>query len=97
MGEQRLIDANGAKKRILDYAKELHNKENAADGYVMFAASIIDNLPTIEAEPVRHGKWESFDCEYWGTPDTGYTCSECGRQEFQKEPYCNCGAKMDKE
>lgn len=23
-----------------------------------------------------------------------WTCSRCGRLEKQKEPYCNCGAKM---
>jgi hypothetical protein len=26
-----------------------------------------------------------------------YKCSLCGRTENQKEPYCNCGARMDKE
>lgn len=25
----------------------------------------------------------------------GYKCSLCGRHEGSKEPYCNCGAKMD--
>lgn len=24
----------------------------------------------------------------------GWVCSICGEQEFQKKPYCNCGAKM---
>ena len=24
----------------------------------------------------------------------GYECSECGRFEREKEPYCNCGCKM---
>ena len=24
----------------------------------------------------------------------GYECSECGRFEEEKEPYCNCGCKM---
>ena len=24
----------------------------------------------------------------------GYECSECGRFEQEKEPYCNCGCKM---
>lgn len=23
-----------------------------------------------------------------------YICSRCGRKEYQKEPYCHCGAKM---
>lgn len=25
----------------------------------------------------------------------GYRCSLCNRAELKKEPYCNCGAKMD--
>ena len=48
-----------------------------------------------ELQRVIHGKWEEFDYEYGGTPDVGYRCSECGRCETQKEPYCHCGAKMD--
>lgn len=27
----------------------------------------------------------------------GYECSECGRFEEEKEPYCNCGCKMKEE
>jgi hypothetical protein len=27
----------------------------------------------------------------------GYECSECGRFEEEKEPYCNCGCKMTEE
>ena len=53
--------------------------------------------PTIEADPVKHGKWEEFDCDYGGTPDIGYCCSECGHAEMKKYPYCNCGARMDGE
>lgn len=52
----------------------------------------------VEAEPVRHGKWEEFDCDYGdycGMPSVGYYCSECGHAEMTKYPYCNCGAKME--
>lgn len=51
----------------------------------------------IEVEPVRHGVWEEFDCDYGGIPCVGYYCSECGHAEMTKYPYCNCGAKMDGE
>ena len=54
----------------------------------------INEAPTIEAEHTKHGKWEEFDCEYGGIPTKGYVCSECGRTEANKEPYCNCGADM---
>ncbi len=29
-----------------------------------------------------------------GFYQTGWKCSLCGRNEYEKEPYCNCGAKM---
>ena len=53
-------------------------------------------LPTIEAEPVRHGRWE------FKHPN-GWSCSECGEWGLMidnrgicKSNYCpNCGAKMD--
>lgn len=69
----------------------------------------IRNLPTVEYEPVVHGQWIE---QHFGTlipieyDDTGnvivhdcinYQCSLCGRTESKKEPYCNCGAKMDGE
>lgn len=50
---------------------------------------------------VVHGEW--IDCIESGTTVAGitvrgmvgYKCSVCGRYEGKKEPYCNCGAKMD--
>ena len=56
----------------------------------------IAQAPTIEAEPVRHGRWVTktyYDED--GYKDEYYVCSECGRPEEYKQPYCNCGAKMD--
>ena len=63
---------------------------------------VIEAQPTVDAEPVRHGK-------YIGTEFDGYAdgcpvyyewkCSECGCVFEEEEPtynYCpNCGAKMD--
>ena len=43
---------------------------------------------TIEAEPVRHGKWERFG--------NSCRCPECGDIEAFLHNYCpNCGCKMD--
>lgn len=61
----------------------------------------IDNAPTVDAEPVRHGRWIKQDGHYY--------CSSCNAQNFyaylynsdtgeyeQQDNYCpNCGAKMD--
>lgn len=55
----------------------------------------VKDLPTVDAVPVRHGKWitkstggEYFDC-----------CSECGYIEWDApSKYCpNCGVRMDEE
>jgi hypothetical protein len=57
----------------------------------------IDNAPTIDAEPMRHGKWIG----YAGT--IGNECSVCGKwidvlQGTAEMNYCpNCGAMMDAE
>ncbi len=55
----------------------------------------IDNAPTIEAEPVIHGKWERVPA----VSEHAAACSECG---WVHDPmlcgkhYCpNCGAKME--
>ena len=57
---------------------------------------ILDYLPTIDAVPVKHGKWID--------PTTGeycYRCSVCEEYTTMELPrllyhYCpNCGAKMD--
>lgn len=53
-------------------------------------------------EPVKHGKWIEIPFKpkhEWDTVKgyTTYKCSECGRQEDKREPYCHCGAKMDEE
>lgn len=60
---------------------------------------IIDSMPTIDAEPVRHGRW--IDDMYFDEPVT--RCTWCNRgfakgHKAERFPYChNCGAKMDLE
>lgn len=53
---------------------------------------MIADAPTIDAEPVKHGKWIV-------TNDGVVKCSECKRKFILlKENYCpNCGARMDAE
>ena len=66
-------------------------------------ASIIENTPAADVVEVRHGEWLDNHEKITtlggnGVPKEylcGYKCSLCGRIEIGKEPYCNCGAKMD--
>ena len=76
----RIIDADA----LIAYIKKRIRNEMV----ISWLCRIISEVPTIEAEPVRYGRWNADG-----------SCSECG--EFDnKDPYgsnyChNCGAKMD--
>lgn len=59
---------------------------------------VLDRQPTIDAEPVRHGKWERKRANL---AYNIYTCSNCGFEQWEHTGvgldwnYCpNCGAKM---
>lgn len=56
----------------------------------------IDNAPTVDAEPVRHGQWEYVDYGGFGN----WHCSHCREICITNGDYdyCpNCGARMDAE
>ncbi len=93
----RLIDADAAKGRIIEEIAKNLSELNirtftvAAGVAEMFDCE--DDFPTIEVEPVKHGKWKKIQ--------NFAQCSECkhevnwGSKDFLS-PYCpNCGAKMD--
>lgn len=65
---------------------------------IMGCANEVDAIPAADVVPVVRGRWvehiehdEETDCDV----PYGFECSECGRWEQYKEPFCNCGAKMD--
>ena len=63
---------------------------------------IICESPIIDAEPVRHGQWETkvytIESDGWITEYREEVCSECGEGQIGISNYCpNCGAKMDLE
>lgn len=66
------------------------------------AADKLKKMPTVEAEPVRHGRWKEYG-DYDDYGDT-YECTSCGELFCMIEgtpiengyDYCpKCGAKMD--
>lgn len=65
------------------------------------ACEQIKMMPTADVVEMKHGEWidniQKFTSPAGVTKDylVGYKCSVCGRTESRKEPYCNCGAKMD--
>ena len=96
----RLIDADALVKELSD--KYIVPVDEASRGVAAFMGmqtrQAINNAPTIDAEPTKHGRW-ILNSQY------GTECSECGTAMFEIvgapyttfEPnYCpNCGARMD--
>lgn len=57
---------------------------------------MITQAPTIDAEPVRHGRWIAVPSSDMMT-GKAYKCSECNKMRYGSfmPNYCqNCGAKM---
>ncbi len=87
--------------RLID-ADALKEKAWAAD-----VEYLINSAPTIDAEPVRHARWEKDkDDVFWGNHFIHKRCSKCGKEPpvsrfgtgYALSRYCpNCGAKMDLE
>lgn len=96
----RLIDADA--KAL---AQRINNNFGAVTRFII--KSILKDAPTIEAESVKHGRWEyNPDDVYWGSSLKRKRCSVCGttahfdreRHKFVLTDYCpHCGAKMDLE
>lgn len=90
----RMIDAERLRALIVAMYEPFPNICN-----VNVVLTAIDNAPTIEAEPLKHGRWifreeatpEFLPWDMW--------CSCCGEyhdSDDYSDRYCSkCGAKMD--
>lgn len=58
-------------------------------------AEYLYELPTADVAPVVHARWITRSDKGIISMTHSYMCSRCWRVEMDKEPYCNCGAKMD--
>lgn len=86
----RLIDADVLKKDLTRFY----------DGEVV-ARKLIDEQPTVDAVPVRHGWWDMMSCHDVNQREMRYRCSRCHHDTITHgsvpwERYCPmCGARMD--
>lgn len=84
---RRLIDADALRAWFSNHSVY----DEFPVGYIM---GLLDDQPTVDAVPVRHGKWmpreEGAVYPFWER----YTCSACGKHADDTE-YCpHCGARM---
>jgi hypothetical protein len=97
----RLIYAEELKAALKNfvYLTEVSQHSDLVEGEnIAFkkALELLDNAPTVEAEPVRHAKWLPI---YYDNQPMICACSLCDRRVINKYDlprYCpTCGAKME--
>ncbi len=94
----RAIDAEEFMK---NFDKEI---ENGATDVFDAVENALEETPTIEAEPVKHGHWNLVSRKnIWDDLVDVFECSECkkyttnGRGNTSPTDFCpNCGARMNK-
>lgn len=101
----RLIDADDLMKKI-EYAwvftddSEIRKFKIASYRFLDLFEKIVYGSPTIDAEPIKHGKWIERDDQMF---ENVFDCSCCNESfviedalQIDGYKYCvNCGAKMD--
>ncbi len=93
--KMRLIDKEKALKIAEDYGTMHGTTIGRHSGIADIIHYELAGLPTIEAEPVKHGKWEFIVTHNGCTDDYDCKCSECSKSGVPSDRYCSyCGAKM---
>ena len=90
MPEVRLIDANALKKAFCDWCDSSDSaNSDIVCGKSCATLDLFDSMPTIEAEPVRHGRWIPHKIT------SSSMCSECKKYATFETPRCPyCGAYL---
>lgn len=95
MSDVRLIDANALMKEIESihcHGCDSYNGVMCRACTWMDAMDYIDDAPTVDTQPVKHGKWETKG---------GVHCTRCGWRPTGRicdlfTDYCaGCGARME--
>ena len=96
----RLIDANELKEWVENWFtvnKYYHPYSKSNSIPINELYDILEHMPTIDAEPVKHGKWID-EAEDWRNQIEWFKCSQCDFPTSTAYKYCpNCGARMDGE
>ena len=101
----RYIDADAlrySRIRIYHEAPDIPGGGFAGGYNAVVMSAEIKNAPTVDAEPIKHGKWIYGNDFHWYTA----SCNKCGYQRstdikadrWNQWNYCpNCGARMNEE
>lgn len=92
----RLVDADSVYSALHEMGG-CHATDEWAKGYdeaIDAAIELLNDIPIIEAEDVKHGTWTNDAGN--GHKTKSVRCTLCGYYTIFRSNYCpNCGAKMD--
>lgn len=103
----RLIDADALLNNVLDISPYCGHCDGYGFVQLEMIIDAVKEAPTIEAEPVKHGRWETVQDPEEIVKD--FSCSVCEEMLCDFDTYAcypgencyyycpNCGAKMDLE
>lgn len=79
------------REALLNAIENDHPEFNDGQDVANWMIKCIKQAQTVDATPVRRGKWLESPDQYWD-----YKCSACEYGELGKTPYCpHCGARME--
>ena len=95
-----LIDLDELKK--FPIRADNYDKKHGNENFVMGIEAVLEyaeNLPTVDAEPVRHGRWVNGEC----TNCKHNLIELCSGEDYELDMYAEfdaefcpfCGARMD--
>ena len=99
MSEVRLIDADALEKWLATNKANVNPLDYNTKATYAECITMVKAMETIDAEPVRHGRWVKMDTTGRYDGENVWNCSVCGYPVgiwTVGSKYCpNCGAKMD--
>lgn len=94
--DDRLVSVN----QLQELAYQFYFDRRITELDLFLINRAIEEMPTVDAEPVRHGHWIDHYDNIWPEEST-WECSLCHEEQGRgmlDTNYCpNCGAKMDEE
>ena len=92
----RLIDADALKAQLQREIDIYFDEDGGGIHTAMEARDEIDYAPTVDAVPVRHGKWIDYTDEGYVECDQCHSATNCDG-DIEELNYCwHCGARMHK-
>lgn len=93
----KAIDVEEFAQICLDIEKDQKGQGNYANAlFISELGKMISTYPTVDAVPVKHGRWIPVLNGIDDDTNPAFDCSECDAMCNKKHNYCPaCGAKMD--